>query len=291
MSRMLEVTMAAEDLAGLSRELQITAMRHWFFENYEDPAERTPFESSEGGYIWIFGGPYDAREELQAEFGDVILDDVIEELVDELNRIILDWAPREKPGDYEDDFLASLAADDDHYQGFVEGVEQIEALLAGGYGEAVEEMYLRMLYAGVVTLLETYLGGTFISAVKNDRNALQRFVESSPDFKKETFRLAEIFSVMETIEARVLRHLADLIWHNLSKVQQMYKACFDIAFPDCARVYAAILTRHDIVHRNGKDKDGLPVDMSREKLETLIRDVRSLVGSIEKDMEDSRPPF
>ena len=40
------------------RELMI----EWFNQNFEDPAERTPYESAEGGYQWIWGGPYDARE-------------------------------------------------------------------------------------------------------------------------------------------------------------------------------------------------------------------------------------
>jgi hypothetical protein len=35
----------------------------WFFENYEDPVERCPY--TEGDYVFIFGGPYDAREEIE----------------------------------------------------------------------------------------------------------------------------------------------------------------------------------------------------------------------------------
>ena len=34
--------------------------------NFEDPANETPYESSEGGYIYIWGGPYDALEQLSA---------------------------------------------------------------------------------------------------------------------------------------------------------------------------------------------------------------------------------
>ena len=44
---------------------KLEMMIEWFHQNYEDPAESTPYESAEGGYIWIWGGPYDARDELQ----------------------------------------------------------------------------------------------------------------------------------------------------------------------------------------------------------------------------------
>jgi hypothetical protein len=41
-------------------------MVEWFAANYEDPAESTPFYSEESGYMYLCGGPYDAREEIEA---------------------------------------------------------------------------------------------------------------------------------------------------------------------------------------------------------------------------------
>ena len=46
-----------KDLEGLDSSEQVELMKEWFYENYEDPANRTPYESAEGGYIWIWGGP------------------------------------------------------------------------------------------------------------------------------------------------------------------------------------------------------------------------------------------
>ncbi|MET3972872.1 hypothetical protein ABIB94_007871 [Bradyrhizobium sp. JR7.2] len=34
-------------------------MIQWFSANYEDPAVSTPYESAEGGYQYIWGGPYE----------------------------------------------------------------------------------------------------------------------------------------------------------------------------------------------------------------------------------------
>jgi hypothetical protein len=289
-SRMLELMVGAEDLKDLPRELQLDAMRHWFFEHYEDPAERTPYESREGGYIWIYGGPHDAREVLQEEFADVVPSDVIEELVDELEGECYEWAPREQPGDYEDFYLEEFRTVD-HHSSFIEGISQIEALMKSGYDKAVEDMYLRMLYAAVVTLMETYLGGAFVSALKGNAKALRRYVESTPEYKKESLPLATIFEAMDGLEQRVLRHLADVLWHNLAKVRLMYKDCFAVEFPECAGIFAAILKRHDIVHRNGKDKDGNSVDIEVEDLKTLISDVKDLVEAVQAGMAEFEPPF
>ena len=37
----------------------------WFRARYEDPAENTPYDD---GYVYLCGGPYDAREELSNNF-------------------------------------------------------------------------------------------------------------------------------------------------------------------------------------------------------------------------------
>ncbi|MET3352402.1 UNVERIFIED_ORG: hypothetical protein ABID33_000285 [Xanthobacter viscosus] len=69
-------------------------MIHWFGRNFEDPANETPYETREGGYQYIWGGPYDAAEELFAEFGDIVLEDRIRQAVDKVESDgITNWAP------------------------------------------------------------------------------------------------------------------------------------------------------------------------------------------------------
>ena len=72
----------------------IDEMKKWFLENYEDPANSCPYESKEGGYIYIYGGPYDAHDELSDEFGHKYNDEEItiasEELVEEND--VWDWS-------------------------------------------------------------------------------------------------------------------------------------------------------------------------------------------------------
>ena len=81
----------SSELQQSDRETQLEVMRNWFFSIYEDPVENTPYDSSEEGYIYIWGGPYEASEELTGEFGGVVPDEIIDELVSEVNEISWVW--------------------------------------------------------------------------------------------------------------------------------------------------------------------------------------------------------
>lgn len=84
----------------VSRQRQIDYMRHWFAERYEDPAQETLYNSEEGGYLFIWGGPYDASEELQEEFGEIVPFDRIEAVVSDVEADgITDWAPGKRHPD------------------------------------------------------------------------------------------------------------------------------------------------------------------------------------------------
>lgn len=72
----------------------IDEMKVWFLQNYEDPANSCPFESKEGGYFYIYGGPYDAQEELENEFGHIYNDEEIRIAAEELENEqgVWDWS-------------------------------------------------------------------------------------------------------------------------------------------------------------------------------------------------------
>jgi len=80
-----------EELSPLAK-----AMVKWFFDNYEDPANGVPFDSEEGGYQFVFGGPYYAKDELEEKFPEASEED-IEEAVDYINPFGWEWV---KVGEY-----------------------------------------------------------------------------------------------------------------------------------------------------------------------------------------------
>ena len=56
------------NLSRMRKDDAVEAIKDWFLENFEDPAESTPYESAEGGYQYIWGGPYDTRDIVENVF-------------------------------------------------------------------------------------------------------------------------------------------------------------------------------------------------------------------------------
>ncbi len=79
-------------LGAMTADEQTEAMKAWFDANFEDPANETPHDA-EDGYLYVWGGPYNALEELSDRFGGSVPDDVIEALASELSIQSSDWAP------------------------------------------------------------------------------------------------------------------------------------------------------------------------------------------------------
>lgn len=82
----------AKDISYLVPSEIKSIMESWFLSRYEDPSNNCPYESAEGGFQYIWGGPYDAYEELSSEFSGVYPDEIIENLADELNDVCFEWS-------------------------------------------------------------------------------------------------------------------------------------------------------------------------------------------------------
>jgi hypothetical protein len=80
-----------EAFEDLSEKEAIALMKQWFFENFEDPANDTPYEGKEGGYIYVWGGPYSAMEELYDAFDGTVADELIEKATHEIEAYGFDW--------------------------------------------------------------------------------------------------------------------------------------------------------------------------------------------------------
>ena len=172
----------AQHLIKSDREVQLEAMRQWFYENYEDPVHNCPYISEEGGYQYIYGGPYEAREELSEEFSGVLDDDVIDELADDLDGDCSEWSANSDKfsPDLDDYFFRSSAESVGHEEAFKQSAVNINRLLETKVEPAERQVMLRLLYANVITALETYLSDKFISAVNTDEQTMRRFVETTP---------------------------------------------------------------------------------------------------------------
>lgn len=273
------------DFEDMTEDEQRETMRAWFLENYEDPAHRTPYESKEGGYIYIWGGPYDAHEELSI-FYDYVPDKVIEELAHDLSMDCPDWTSAEKPSDYEDSYLDLILSDNEFFKSFIESINHIKEISNAGITGATKDHLLGVLHVSVITAIETYLSDAFINSVINDADNMRTFVENNPEFKSRTIKLSEIFMKHENIEKEVRGYLVSQLWHNLKKVKPMYKSTLGVVFPEnIDSIFKAIEIRHDLVHRNGKNIDGESITVTSDNLSELLDDAVSFVSHINDQLE------
>ncbi len=66
----------------------------WFHYYYEDPANSVSYNTREGGYLWVMGGPYYAEEELRENFEGIVSENVISKAVEIIQADgLFDWAP------------------------------------------------------------------------------------------------------------------------------------------------------------------------------------------------------
>jgi hypothetical protein len=79
-------------------------IRAWFFQNFEDPNNQTPWDNETKSYMYLWGGPFHASDQLWQKFGDIVSGALIEEVVEEIQRDgTFDWAPTSNSPFYEHD--------------------------------------------------------------------------------------------------------------------------------------------------------------------------------------------
>jgi hypothetical protein len=95
------------------------------------------------------------------------------------------------------------------------------------------------------------------------------------------------------VEKKVRKHLRGIMYHNLARVDVLYKIALGVRMLDLAAdtkpLFAAVVLRHDCVHRNGADKDGRPLDVFTKTFVQQTADtIRDFVRSVENAV-DARP--
>jgi len=275
------------DLIHLDSKEQKEKMREWFFAHYENPVERTPYDSGEGGYIYIWGGPYETEDVLRDQFEGYAKEEVIQELVEELNNESYEWTKAESKDDYDDYFADIILSNTKYHATFLCNIEEIVALLRTKVSKKLKQKFLMLLHVSLITALETYLSDAFINQVINDKVLIRKFVEFIPEYKKEKIPISELFNNVDKIRDKCKKYMLNILWHNMAKVMPMYKTVLGIDLPkDYKAIYQAIDIRHDIVHRNGKTKERKTITLEKKDISNLIDKTRDFVYLIDSQFEN-----
>ncbi len=266
---------------------QMEVMRQWFYERFEDPVHHCPYD--EGEYVYIYGGPYDAEEQLREEFDGIVREKALEQLIEELSSEGSEWS---STSDFSDDLDYDYDPSDFYtpHEAFKISIEEVKSLLQEQDIKEQQALH-KLLYANVIAALETYLADFFISNVRSKDRLIRNFVETTPEFKQRKFTLSELFERTDDIEKIVHTYLREVIWHRLDIVIPMYKDTLNIQLKiGLKKLFDAILVRHDIVHRNGNTKEKMQRTITREMVTDLLETVEALVNDIETQWKHLNRP-
>jgi len=270
-----------EWLQNASREQQVNAMRVWFLARYCDPAYDTPYSSDLGGYIYVSGGPYSPSDELVDRFAGVADEDAIQELADELYAMHFDeWAPtsltyyvRE-----EDVFV------DERYQPtqrLEQRLQELKSVLTLSGDEQTKALARNIVYASIISALETFLWETVVYWVEHDESTVESFIKNHPIFRDEKIALGSIFDVVANLKIKVRSHLQHVVWHRWEQVAPLFKYGLSIVLPSVKQFEEAIQDRHDIVHRSGQTESGAPVVKMASEVEELSEKVLAFANKVD----------
>jgi len=269
-----------DEIKNLDKEKQIEIMKNWFLSNYQNPEEECPYDNEEGDYVYIYGGPYNAREEIEDQFEEYVDNEIIEELVNELENECYEWSGIDFDFDSEFDVIKI-----NPLENFKNSITTLHNLLEIEYDNNTRETVHNMISAYCISILEAFLSEYLIVKVLNNNILLRNLIEKITDFKKETFSMDQIYRKYDDIKIYARAFLSNLSYHNLSKIGKIYEQVFGIKFPmDIGFVYKMIDRRHDIIHRNGKNKDGLKIVSSKNDIKQLLFDINKLAEFINENM-------
>lgn len=152
-----------------------------------------------------------------------------------------------------------------------------------------QKVIRRLLYGSVITTLESYLGDAFKYQVISNRKNFLSFLEKN-EFKQEKtkYELIELYSqgsskVSDFVENRVKEIMDNIIFHKVNLVISLYKGIIKIDLtPELIQFVEPIGKRHDIFHRNGKNRAGIEFDISESEIFSLITQVKKIISDTER---------
>ena len=246
-------------LKKLGAELQIEIMRHWF-EGAFDPPDELPYDSSEGGYQWIWGGPYDPGSQLRSRFEGLVPYEVIEQLASDLGDTSSEWSGKpDEYGQYSDEYLSDLiASGTDPLMTLIGSLGDIEKAAKLKVLKKDGRVLHKLLFANVISAFETFLGDLFVKTLDNRPEFIENFVRKTGHFQQTKISLSQMYDRLKQIDAEVRGIVQAHVWHRLSDSGKMYQRAFGVKFPEVPEeVKNGIRDRHDIVHRNGRTSEGV----------------------------------
>jgi hypothetical protein len=138
-----------------------------------------------------------------------------------------------------------------------------------------------MIYAHAVTILEVYLEDMVKALILSNDTFLKNTIKNVKPFCDTKFNLRDISLEEGGIKKFVLRKLSENLFHDIPKVVNIIAGIFEKKIDlDIEKIAAVTAKRHDIVHRNGKNRDGETLVIDRSAAEYAIKAVEGFTNEL-----------
>ncbi|NEO74727.1 HEPN domain-containing protein, partial [Moorena sp. SIO3H5] len=198
------------------------------------------------------------------------------------------WQADEIEDDYTDkDQLEAILSNTTFHLTFLDEIENLRILNKLSVTNTKAKKTLkRHLYVGAIACLETYLSDAFINTVLSNQNYLNSFFTSFKDFKDQKLGMNEVLDIANKAEEIAKKAMLKVIYHNLPKVSKMYEGTLNIVFPNFSEINKAVSIRHDLVHRNGRTKEGQEINIDNMMVDDIISKVEKFISEIDQELKE-----
>lgn len=188
--------------------------------------------------------------------------------------------------EYYDSQYDAIFSNTEFYSNFLRELDYIKGLSKLVVPSNLLQAHYRNLYSSIIGNMETYLSDAFINTVLSKEELIESFFSGFKDFKNESVNMSELYQKAKDVHKTARNRMLDVLYHNIPKVKGMYKDILDVEFPIFGHIMKAVEIRHHTVHRNGKDKEGNAIEITKEMLENLILDVKTWIEAIDTILKE-----
>jgi hypothetical protein len=201
-------------------------------------------------------------------------EDSSKEILEKINRLEdgcrVHLEPWELDAEYDyDEQFDAITENKEFVQKYKDEIENLKLLThLKTQDEVLKALLNRQMFIGIIGTMETFLADVFINLTFDNDKYFRNFIETHPELGKRKFELKEIFEQSEKLKETAKKVMLDTIYHNLPKASIMYRDTFEI----------------DLVHRNGKTKEGKIVVTDEKAIEELIKTINELVYGVAENL-------
>ncbi|CAJ1790220.1 TPA: HEPN domain-containing protein [Aeromonas salmonicida subsp. salmonicida] len=269
-----------DEIADMDRNDQLDRMDVWLNENYTYVESTSPLMSlMNSEKISLF-------DVLKDAFHPWIHEDVIRELAEELeyhnSGIWVSFGDPFEPWD--------MKVPKNPYEQFIESMDRIDELVESQQtfrSHSIQQHFRGLIHSSVYTTLETFTVEIFLKRVFSSDSVMGRYLAKQKHYAPPKFDIHDLLNgdghivcCIDGVKRDLMSSILKLSWHKIEEVFNRFMMV-DIKFEfDLSKMDSIAGTRHDIVHRNGVNGEGIPTYISGDELGETRQVIRDFAAHV-----------